>query len=70
MKAYHYFMPESKSLLRIQHNRRPSLSTIPRSGTWLISEFNTELNRWEMGCFPEITWGTLKNLMYCGEQSC
>lgn len=50
--------------IRIYAKQKPSLTTTPRSGTWVVNEWNGE--RWVMPCFPEITWGILNKLKFIG----
>lgn len=50
--------------IRIKAKRKPSLITMPKSGTWVVNEWNGE--RWTMPCFPEIIWETLNKLNYIG----
>lgn len=63
--------------LLVSAKRKPSIHTIPRSGTWIIREWHErQENRpdgriyeggWDIPCFPEITWGRLKELQFIGE---
>ncbi len=78
VKAYWFVYEETDnkgkqiSVIRIRAKRKPGPNTIPGSGAWVLQQFvpvvvNTGLftethYRWEMPCFPEITWGRLKKM--------
>lgn len=62
MKYFHYH--DKGFLLRVLSGRRPSENTRPKRGTWVVQEFIN--NKWEMPCFPEILWKTLKEMEYLG----
>jgi len=60
------YLHGEKSVPIIVHARsRPSEKSIPLRGTWVVKEFSAD--GWFMPCFPEITWGTLKNQKFIGE---
>lgn len=62
MRYFHY--SDLIGVIRIKASRRPSESTKPRSGTWIVRELNK--GEWEVPSFPEITWGILKDFEYLG----
>lgn len=65
-KCFLYVDKKSDGLLRIHARKRPSRDTQPRSGTWVVGEFNN--GEWGMPCFPEILIETIeKQLIYLGE---
>ena len=68
MKIFHYLDPENGGVIKIRASRQPSELTKPRNGTWVVREF-TE-GKWQMPCFPEITWNRLKDLQYLGSVKC
>lgn len=72
MKNYmfYYRVPDSANFIRIVGKRKPSLSTRPRSGTWVVRELENRdgVFGFTMPCFPEITWGRLKELIYIGKE--
>lgn len=56
----------------ISAKRKPSEKNIPRSGAWVVREWysrSTEIDCYgrDIPCFPEITWGRLKELTFVGE---
>lgn len=65
MKKYLYVGPIDLAPLMVLAKRRPSEKTIPRSGTWVVREWHDK--EWLMPCFPEITWGTLKKMLFVGQ---
>lgn len=65
MREYFYH-DEKLILIKIKAHNRPSAETVSRRGTWVLRE--AWEGRWEMPCFPEVTWGTLKNLTYLGSR--
>jgi hypothetical protein len=50
--------------IRIKTKQKPSLITMPRSGTWIVNEWNGE--EWVMPCFPEIVLETLNKFKFIG----
>lgn len=68
MKWFFYLTNENpenpNTLIKIKASRRPSDATKPRSGTWVVREFDGK--NWLMPCFPEIIWATLKRFTYLG----
>jgi hypothetical protein len=66
LKNYHYIFVDTGVILRITEKRKPSLNTKPRSGTWIVKVFEKDSNGFVMPCFPEITWGVLKNATFLG----
>ena len=66
MKLYHSFIyVKGKTVLKVIAKKRPSLESMPKSGTWVIRILFK--NGWMMPCFPEILWETLKKFTYLGE---
>ena len=58
-----YFLYEfyKGGLVRISSNKRPSLETQPRSGTWVLYEWKD--SGFQMPCFPEVTWPIIRDKM-------
>lgn len=54
--------------IRIKAKRKPGPRTIPLRGVWIVQEWATNPTtgecKWQMPCFPEITWGTLSRLTF------
>jgi len=74
MKKFIYIDKKNRECpLLVSAKRKPSVHTIPRSGAWIIKEWHETLNTtkyegdWNLPCFPEITWGRLKELTFIGE---
>ena len=65
MKRYLYLEPKIEAPIIILAKRKPSLSTVPKSGTWLVKEWYR--SQWVMPCSPEITWYTLQTLKFIGQ---
>ena len=65
-KNYHYLDPENGGVIVIRAYSRPSEKKKRR--VWVVREFTD--GKWQMPCFPEITWGTLKKLQYLGSVKC
>lgn len=63
MKHFHY--TDDVGVIRITCKKQPGEKTAPRSGTWVVRELNN-LGAWEMPTVPQITWGTLKKMIYLG----
>lgn len=62
-----YYLDELECPIRIKAPQKPRLNRMPRSGTLIVHEFNSESKQWSIGCFPEVTWGVLKDLRYIGK---
>lgn len=65
MKWFYYLTAEA-DVVRIKATRKPSIKSIPKSGTWIIFEHGDK--GWHIGCFPEATWGTVKDFEYLGQR--
>lgn len=63
---YHYYKTPEGDIIRVAAHFRPSLKKRPKSHTWIVYEQNEE-GKWEMACFPEVTWGRLSRLEYIGK---
>ena len=63
MKHY-YYVTERDNVIMIAAKKKPSIKSMPRSGTWVVKEFHD--GGWHIPCFPEIVWGTVKKLRYIG----
>ena len=61
----YFYLCEDEMIIRIKAKRRPSKYTIPKSSTWVVNEFCGR--KWQMPCYPEITWGRLKELKFIGK---
>lgn len=65
---WHYADASGSGIVRIKSWRRPSISSKPpRGGTWVVEELKE--GQWIMPPLPEVTWGTLKKLIYIGSQA-
>lgn len=62
---YHYYLCENQEVVRVRSKLKPSATTRPSSGTWVISEWIPDQKRWCVTA--EITWGRLKQLTYIGK---
>lgn len=66
MKNY-YFLATDGEIIRITSNRKPSEKSVPKRGTWVVSEFHRDYKgKWAIPAFPEITWPRLKQMTYIG----
>jgi len=65
LKCFLYQTNKKETLLLIKTKKRPSAETIPQSGAWVVREYIN--GEWQMPCFPEIVWGTLRKFKYIGE---
>lgn len=63
MKHFHY--TDNVGVIRITARRRPSQSTVPKRGSWVVRELSTK-GEWEMPAFPEINWVVLNAMTYLG----
>jgi len=64
-KYFTYYINCGKpGLIRIQERKQPSEKN--KKGIWIVEEFYK--GKFQMPCFPEITWETLRKFIYCGEQ--
>ena len=63
-KQFLYITPKNNTLIIVNAKRKPSPYTMPKSGTWVVREWDGK--EWQMPCFPEIVWETLKKLNYIG----
>jgi hypothetical protein len=61
MRVHNYLHPDG-GVIKIRSYRRPSEKSA--RGIWVVREFTD--GKWQMPCCPEITWGTLKKLIYLG----
>jgi hypothetical protein len=64
MKLKSYLYTNRDVIIRIQAKKKPSIDTQRPSGTWVVNELYN--NEWCMPCFPEITWGKLRTMIYLG----
>lgn len=64
---YHHYLAPDGGLIRIICHKRPSENTKPARGCWGVWELRE--GKWELPCFPEITWSTLKTFAYLGKVS-
>lgn len=62
---YYSSVPGEHSIIRIRGKRKPSIKSMPTRGTWVVQEIYED--KWQMPCFPEITWGTLSKLYFNGK---
>lgn len=62
IKSHYYLTTDRSCIIRIRAKKRPSIKTIPKSGTWVVNELIND--EWRMPCFPEITWNFLNKLIY------
>ena len=53
-----------EGLFRIRAKHRPSIKNVPRSGTFRIQCYAED--KWQMPCFPEITWGAINKSDFLG----
>lgn len=81
MSMFLYLEPKTFAPLMIKAKVRPSEKTIPERGTWVVQEWTKcyscdydkegtyirKCANWNIPCFPEITWGTLKKLIFIGK---
>lgn len=65
MKYKKYLYSKGKILLLVNAIKKPSNKTAPRSGTWVVNEWNGK--EFLMPCFPEIMLETLNKFSYIGE---
>ena len=65
MNKYFYLTKNKNIPIYVTAKRKPSIYTMPKSGTWVVREWYD--GGWHMPCFPEITWGMLKNFQYIGK---
>lgn len=69
MSDWHYYLSINGSItrvVRIKSKRRPSVKSIPKSGTWHPVQ-ELVAGSWQMASYPEITWGAVKKLTYLGK---
>jgi hypothetical protein len=59
------YQSSKKELLLVYAKEKPSIETMPKSGTWVVREYH--YGGWIMPCFPEIVWETLRKFKYIGE---
>jgi len=59
------YLTKKGFLLCVFSKKRPNIDNIPKSGTWVVNEYIK--GEWQMPCFPEIVWETLKQFKYVGE---
>ena len=64
MKRYLYLELETDAPIIVFAWRRQSQLTVPESGAWVLKEWDGK--KWQMPCYPEVTWGVLKKLKYVG----
>lgn len=67
MKWKHFlYIFEEKTLVRISARKKPSIESLPRSGTWVLYEWKE--GKFQMPCFPEVTWPVIdKKMVYIGQ---
>jgi len=63
-RYFHYLDPINGGVIRICSKKKPSEHTAPKGGTWIVTEFVED--NFEMPCFPQILWSTLKTMIYLG----
>jgi len=69
MKESWYVYRSGQTRIRIRSKRKPGANTIPKRGTWIVQEQNPKNPlQWEGPCFPEITWGMLKKMVFLGRE--
>lgn len=61
---YFYLERRARAPVMVRATRRPSDKTVPRSGTWVLYEWDGK--QWALAAFPEITWPILKTLVFVG----
>ena len=66
MNKYFYVTNITEEPIFVYAKQRPSKFTIPKSDTWVVREWEKGIG-WGLPCFPEITWGRLKNFHYIGK---
>jgi len=66
MNKYFYIVPRTGAPIFVYAKRRPSQFTIPKRDTWVVREWERGIG-WGLPCFPEVTWGILKNFHYIGK---
>jgi hypothetical protein len=74
---YIYLVPGTLTPLMITAKSRPSEKSIPKCGSWIVREWyrnnngiaetTKEESKWDIPCFPEITWGMVKTLIFVGK---
>jgi hypothetical protein len=65
-RTYLYAYGRNKSkLIKVFANKKPSIETQGRSGTWVLNEWVK--GKWVMPCYPEITIPILNTMLYVGE---
>ena len=63
---YFLYSVNGGGIVGIRSNKRPSLETQPKSGTWVLYEWENE--KFQMPSFPEVTWPVIRDKMtYIGE---
>ena len=65
MKTKYFHFSDGVGVIRICSKRIPSSRTIPKSDSWVVEELTPKME-WQMPCFPEIGWMTLKKMKYLG----
>ncbi len=70
---YYAMRQDDKPIIRIRAKRRPGIHTRPKSGTWTVREripYAAEFEQqWFLPAFPEITWGVLSKMHFCGKEA-
>lgn len=64
-KTYWFYFADTEGgepIIRIKNKRKPSVTTIPWGGCWGLQEMYE--GKWQMPCFPQITWGRLKQMHF------
>jgi len=68
MKEFLYCDDISGNILKIFAKKKPSKEDIPYPLCgWILREWNNKTKKWDMPCFPLITWGRLKRMSFIGE---
>ena len=64
-KSFIYITKRKERIIMVKAKTQPSIESMPRSGTWVVYELIK--GEWQMPCFPEIVWETLKQFKYLGQ---
>jgi hypothetical protein len=65
---HHYASTNGAAVIRVRTRRTPSEKSRPRSGTWVVRVL-MDNGKWEMPPCPEVTWNTLRRMIYLGRTS-
>jgi hypothetical protein len=69
MREFLYIDNRTRAPIKVFAKKRPSIKSMPRSGTWVVNEWNPHCcgGKWQIPCFPEILWERLNSMIFVGE---